>query len=245
MPGVHGSEHDTTVTTSGDHDRSLWKAGVLVEVAAGRELIAGSEDMEPRALGNFGGVDIDGLDGPVINSELRTRMVLQSVAGSNGDCPGTGSWRPGQIWPGTGVARGRDHHGPRGHCIGDGDGIRVSDLAERRVQRQVDDVHVVLDGPVDGIDCEIGRSLAPEDPQRVQIGLGSHTGADPKFVVVGGGIIGALVGVAISGHTRPGGGGRHMGPVSELLTVDGVVIRLWGVLSGVEVAGEVIPTFDA
>ena len=103
---------------------------------------------------------------------------------------------------------------------------------------------MVLDGPVNGIGREIALPLAPEDLQRVQIGLRSHAGADPELVVVGGGVIGALVGVAISGHTRPGGGGRHVGSMPELLAVDGVVVRLWSVLSGVEVAGEVIPTFD-
>src|SRR5690348_18196807 len=49
---------------------------------------------------------------------------------------------------------------------------RVVATAERRAQRHVDDVHVVVDGPFDGVDGHIRRARAAEHANRVQVGLG-------------------------------------------------------------------------
>ena len=199
--GVHGAQHTGAVATPGDHDGPARNAGVLIAIAAGRDLVVlGSEDVELRALGKFGAVDVDGLDRLAVDGELCGRVVLHGIVCGDGDHPCAGAWRGRQVGLRTGVARGGDHHDAGGHRVGNGDGIGVGGPAERRTEREVDHVHVVLDGPVDGISGEAAVSLAPENLQRVQIGFGSHAGTDPELVVVGGGVIGTLVSLAVSGH---------------------------------------------
>ena len=199
--GVHGAQHTGAVATPGDHDGPARNAGVLLAITAGRDLVViSSEDVELRALGEFGAVDVDGLDCLAVDGELRPRIVLEGIVGGDGDHPGAGARRGRQVGLRTGVARGGNHHDAGGHRVGDGDGIGIGGLAERRTERQVDHIHVVLDGPVDGIGGEVALPLAPEDLQRVQISLRSHAGTDPELIVVGGGVIGALVGVTVGGH---------------------------------------------
>ena len=54
--------------------------------------------------------------------------------------------------------------------------------AERRAERHVDDVHVVVDRPLDGVDDHVGGALAAEDPDRVQVGLRGDARADVPVV---------------------------------------------------------------
>ena len=54
--------------------------------------------------------------------------------------------------------------------------------AERRAERHVDHVHVVIDRPVDRVDHDVGRAGAAEHAHGVQIGLRRHAGSDGPAV---------------------------------------------------------------
>ena len=74
-------------------------------------------------------------------------------------------------WFGPFVA-GRDHdHHARLGGIGGGLGVGRVLGAEGRPERHVDHVQVVVDGPFDRVDHHVGRAVAAEHPDRVQVGL--------------------------------------------------------------------------
>ena len=78
---------------------------------------------------------------------------------------------PVMYWLGAAVARRRDDDDAGLRRVRRGDGGRIVVRAERRAQRHVDDVHVVVDRPLDRVDGDVGRAVAAEHADRVDVGL--------------------------------------------------------------------------
>ena len=153
----------------------------------------------------------------------------------------------GDVGVRAGVA-GRGHHDDaRADGVAGGDRGRVGGGPVGGTQRHVDDVHAVLDRPVDGFDGHVGAALAAEHAQGVQVGGGGDAGADLPGLGGGGRVVGA--GVGRPGRVDAAAGGRAGHVRTVALAVQGVGVgdghTVGGAFGVVVVADEVPAALDA
>ena len=131
-----------------------------------------------------------------------------------------------------------------------GDRIRVVRAAERRTERHVDDVHAVVDGPVDGRDDDVGGPCAAEHADRVQVRLRRDAGADPEVLRWRARVVRPGVGGAVRVDPVARGGAGDVAAVALAVERVGVrmgnrLVRRRGGVGVVRVANEVGAALDA
>ena len=106
---------------------------------------------------------------------------------------------------------GSDHHDDAA-CDGIAGchGIGGASRAIGASQREVGDVHLIGDRPVDGLGRHVGGTCASEDAHRVEIGMWGNTGANLELLVCRGAVVGSVVRVATGGDAEACDGACHM-----------------------------------
>ena len=205
--------------------------------AAERNGARGGAQHEDResAAGQRRAVGIDRRDAPPPSeSHHRGRETRGRVHRRHADDTPARRGRSGDVGRRTGVARG-GHHDDAGLggvlCRQRIGGLR---RAEGSTERHVDDVHVVFDGPVDRMGHDVGRTLAAEDANGIDVRLGRDSGSDLERLLECRAVVRSRVGCAVGIHTEARGGACDVAAVS--VAVERVRIRVGGCLGGVGVS---------
>ena len=178
-------------------------------VLLGRGIVL--EDDDVVGAGELGVIGIDGLDAVTVSGgEDRSREVLSMIDGCHRDDAVTGGGRTDQVRIVSFVAGSHHHDDAAGDGIAGSHGIGGVSRAIGASQREVGDVHLIGDRPVDGLGRHVGGTCASEDSHRVEIGMWGNTGANLELLVCRGAVVGSVVRVATGGDAEACDGACHM-----------------------------------